>query len=104
MINIYKDPWLPNPQFPQVLSMNSTGIEGVKVVDLLVDGGRCWDMEALQSLFSEDEMQYILKKMGGYGGERRQEYILLEVGIDCSRKLIKLVEKLQHIFGDGFGV
>lgn len=41
--------------------MNNTRIEGVKVVDLLIDGGRRWDMEALRSLFSEDEMQYILK-------------------------------------------
>ena len=58
-INVWRDPWLPS-EFPSfVTSQVASGLENMKVADLIKPGTNEWNSELLQQLFLARDISMI---------------------------------------------
>ena len=50
-INVWRDPWLPSEFLPFVSSQAASGLENMRVLELIKPGTNEWNLELLQQLF-----------------------------------------------------
>jgi hypothetical protein len=54
------DPWVRGVHGSWIQSPQSQSVHSLRVSDLIVDEGRVWDIDKLESLFQDDMVQVIL--------------------------------------------